>query len=211
MHSVWKGIAAASPARHRSRCSRGFVHRLLGLAGAIAWAASCENPQPPLPCGAIPQQTVFTGETTTVQACFEDPNGDALVYSVATSDPEVATATVAGSTVTIAGVAPGTALLAVTATDVGGLATEERFQVVVPNRPPAAVGVILPLELAVGDSAVMDVSPYFDDPDGEGLSYAAAVSDADVAGVAGEGSFVAVGARAKGTSTVTVTATDPGG
>ena len=32
----------------------------------------------------------------------------------------------------------------------------------------------------------MDVSAYFNDPDGEGLSYAAAVSDTDVVAVSAE-------------------------
>ena len=202
-----KGIAAGVA------CARGgplCILPVLALTLAIVWVAACENPQPPVPCGAIPQQAVFTGEATTVQACFDDPNGDALSYSVATSDPGVATATVAGRTVTIAGVAPGTAFLTVTAADGGGLTAEERVRVLVPNRPPAAVGVIPPLEMAVGDSAAMDVSGYFDDPDGEGLSYAAAVSDADVATVSAAGSVVTASGHRKGTATVTVTATDPG-
>ena len=196
--------------RPGGRRSPGF-HPALALAATAAWVAACENPQPPLSCGAIPGQAVFVGEATTVEACFDDPNGDVLVYAAATSDPGVAVVAVAGHTVTVDGVAPGTAFVTVTATDAGGLEAEESFQVVVPNRAPVAVGVIPSLELAVGDSAVVDVSGYFSDPDGEGLSYAAAFSDTVVATVSGRGGVFTVNARRKGVATVTVTATDPGG
>ena len=178
---------------------------------AAAWVVACENPQPPADCGSIPQQIVFVGESTSVKACFDDPNGDLLAYSTVTSDPEVATAVAAGNTVTVEGVAPGSASVTVTATDVGGLQAEVRFQVVVPNRDPLAVGVISSLELVVGDSAVVDVSGQFSDPDGQGLSYAATLSDTSVARVSGAGSVFTVTAWAKGMANVTVTATDPGG
>ena len=196
--------------RPDGRVSRGFLPAL-ALAVTTAGVAACENPQPPLSCGAIPGQTVFAGEATTVEACFDDPNGDVLVYAAATSDPGVAVVAVAGNTVTVEGVAPGTAFVTVAATDAGGLEAEESFQVVVPNRAPVAVGVISSLELAVGDSAVVDVSGHFTDPDGQGLSYAAASSGTGVATVSGTGGVFTVNARRKGVATVTVTATDPGG
>ena len=187
------------------------VVRVLSLAVAAAWVVACENPQPPLSCGAIPRQAVFSGETTTVEACFDDPNGDVLAYAAATSDPGVAVAGISGRTVTIDGVAPGIAFVTVTATDPGGLEAEERFPVEVPNRAPVAVGMIPSLELEVGDSAVVDVSGYFSEPDGEGLSYGAVVSNTGIATVRAKGSVLTVGASARGQSTVTVTATDPGG
>lgn len=162
-------------------------------------------------CGAIRPQTVFVGGTTRVGACFDDPNGDALVYAAATGDPGVVAATVTGDTVTVAGVAPGTAHVTVTATDPGGLRVGVRFEVVVPNRAPVPVGVIAPLELAAGDSAILDVAAHFSEPDGQGLTYAAAASDTGIATVSAAGSLVAVLAHAKGTATVTVTATDPEG
>lgn len=146
-----------------------------------------------------------------MEICFLDPNGDALVYAAVTSDPAVVATEVAGRRVALAGVAPGTAYVVVTATDPGGLQADERFQVAVPNRAPVPVGVIPPLELAVGDSATVDVSDHFSDPDGEALSYAAALSDTGVARVSAAGGGLTVGAHAKGVATVTVTATDPGG
>lgn len=187
------------------------VPGVLLLAVVGAWVVACENPQPPLSCGAIPRQAVFSGETITVEACFDDPNGEVLAYAAATSDSGVAVAGISGSTVTIDGVAPGIAFVTVTATDPGGLEADERFPVAVPNRAPEAVGVIPGLELEVGDSAVAEVSDYFSDPDGQGLSYMAAVSNTGIATVTAKGSVLTVGASAKGLATVTVTATDPGG
>ena len=87
-------------------------------------------------CGALPQVTVNAGETTTVAACFTDPNGDSLVYSAASSDSGVATASMSDTTVTVAGVAPGSASVTVTAGDPGGLEAEQSFSVTVLSYPP---------------------------------------------------------------------------
>ena len=53
---------------------------------------------------------------------FRDPDGDALTYSAASTNPEVATATVAGAALRIFGGRPGNAQIAVTAEDSHGLA-----------------------------------------------------------------------------------------
>ena len=54
----------------------------------------------------------------------------------------------------------------------------------------------------------MNVSSYFNDPDGEAVTYAAAASNPWVATVSATGSVVAVVGVLPGTATVTVTATD---
>ena len=180
------------------------------MAGALACFA-CESPEAPEACGTIPDQVVHVGETATVRACFDDPNGDRLLYSVTVSQPGVVSATAATSTLTITGRTPGNSMVSVTAIDAGGLMAEARFQVMVPNRSPAAVGTIAPLEVSAGGSVAVDVSAYFSDPDGQELSYAALSSDTSVAAVAGVGAVFTVVARAKGDATVTVTASDPGG
>lgn len=177
----------------------------------VAFAAACESPRPPLSCRGIPAQTVFTGDTAALETCFTDPNGDVLVYTAATSDLGIVVASATGTTVSVVGVSPGTAFVTVTATDPGGLQADERFQVEVPNRAPLAVGVIASLEVAVGDTARVDASDYFDDPDGQGLEYAAAASDTGVVAASVEGSVLTVDARAKGMASITLTATDPGG
>ena len=177
----------------------------------VVLVAGCENRQPPGLCGEIAAQSVAVGETATVSACFEDPNGDVLSYRVASSDPGVVAASISGTDVTVRGVAPGTGTVTITATDVTELAGHHAFRVTVPNRAPLAVGEIDSRELSVGRSAALDVAPHFNEPDGQTLTYKVSVSDTVVASASVAGSVVTIVARAKGVAPVTVTATDPGG
>lgn len=171
----------------------------------------CENPQAPMSCGPIPQQTVNTGESTTVSVCFNDANGDALRYSASSSNPSVVTAAVSGVEVTVTGVAPGSATVTVTATDPGSLQATVVMSVMVPNRAPRAVGTIEPLTVIGGETETVDVSGNFMEPDGETLSYSASSSNPDIATTSASGSAITVTAVAQGMATITVTATDPGG
>ena len=173
--------------------------------------AACENPQPPVSCGAIPQQTITVGQTGTVSACFNDPNGDLLTYSAVSSNPGVAAASAAGSAVTVTAVAPGNASVTVTAADPDGLKGQQVFQVQVPNRPPLASGTIPAQTIIVGQIATVNLSSYFTEPDGQPLAYSATAEDLEVAAPAVSGSVLTVAAVAKGATNVTVTATDPGG
>ncbi len=189
--------------RHlESVCAAMFVAVLLG---------GCENPEPPAMCGAIPEQSVVVGEATTMAVCFEDPNGDLLSYAASSSDPGIATVSILGTTVTVTGVSPGTGVVTVTATDATHLQGQVQFRVVVPNRAPVAVGEIASRELPAGESVSVDVSEYFQEPDGQVLSYAISVSDESIVGISASGSVATLGALAKGTVTGTVTASDPGG
>ena len=83
---------------------------------------------------------------------------------------------------------------------------------VVGNRAPSASGAIPAQTLAVnGVAATMDAAPYFVDPDGDTLTYAAVSSDAAVATASISGSTVMLTPVSLGTAVATVTATDPGG
>ena len=172
---------------------------------------ACESQEPPAACGPIPQVTVNAGETASVTACFNDPNGDALAYSATSSSPGVATASVSGADITVAAVAPGSATVTVIASDPGGLKAEQRFQVMVPNRAPQPRGAMPSITVPVDRAETVDASSYFSEPDGETLSYSATSSNAATATVAVAGSTVTVTALAKGTTNVVVTARDPGG
>ena len=149
----------------------------------------------------------------------ELPDGDTLSYAVpirtgTRSDAEdVATATVSGSEVTVTGVAAGTAMLTVTATDPGGLGARQSFRVTVTpaNRAPLAAVPIPDQGVVAGSQVTVDVSGAFSDPDGDTLSYAAASDAEDVATAMVLGSEVTVTGIAAGTTTITVMATDPGG
>ena len=169
----------------------------------------------PVPVGSIGALTIDVGATVTtdVASNFNDPDGDALTYSAATSDGGVATATVSGSQVATTGVAAGTATITITARDPGGLTATQTMAVTVQatNSPPTVTGTIDDQTLSVGDSVTIDVAASFSDPDGDELTFAATSSDTAVATASVSGSMVSVMAVAAGSATVTVTATDTGG
>ena len=187
-----------------------------GLTATQSTSVSVERANlAPVAVGTIPPPTVGAGETVTVTLSeyFSDPDGDELTYTASTSDPSIASLTVSDGTLTIAGVAPGTATITVQAQDPGGLFAKQSTTATVerPNRRPVPVGGIPAQTMNVGDTVTVDVSSYFRDPDGDELTYAAASSNASIANVSVSGSTVTVTGITTGTATVTVTATDPGG
>ena len=193
--------------RRRSPRTRGQV-ALVALA-MLSGLSACEAPGPPGICGALPQQTIVVGESATVTACFEDPAGNALAYKVWTSDAGVVAVAGSGATVTVTAVSPGDAVVTILA-ESNGLKAQQNMSVLVPNRPPLAIGRIDDREIAVGDSSTVDVAAFFSEPDGQGLTYSAAADSSLVSASVAE-AILTVVATAKGTATVTLTAMDPGG
>lgn len=167
----------------------------------------------PVPLGSIPALDIIEGESATVDvsAYFSDPDGEALVYSVESSAPGVAEASLSASTMTVLAVARGSAAVTVTATDPGGLTATQSVDVTVPNRAPVAVGSIPTRTLAIGDTTTVDLTPYFTDIDGDALRYSATSSDDGVASVSAAGSALTIPGTGLGTATVEVAASDPDG
>ena len=100
-----------------------------------------------------------------------------------------------------------------TASDPDGLTATQSAEVTVEaaNQAPEAVEAIAARTMTAGETATVDVSPFFSDPDGDELTYAAESSNTDAATVSISGSGLTVTAVAPGTATVTVTASDPDG
>ena len=171
--------------------------------------------RPPITVGTVPPQTVAAGEMVTVNlvSYFSDPDGDALSYDAVSSNTAVATASVSRATVNITGVSAGAVVITVTASDPAGSATQQQISVTVEraNQAPAAVGTVPARTMTAGETATVDVAPFFNDPDGDALTYVAVTSNAAVASVSVAGSTLTVVAVAEGSATVTVTARDPGG
>ena len=78
-------------------------------------------------------------------------------------------------------------------------------------REPVAVGTVPAVNLFLGDTGVVEAYGYFTDPDGDPLSYGAVSSDGGVVAASVSGDTVRLAAAGRGSATVTVTATDPGG
>ena len=169
----------------------------------------------PQPQGTIPAQSVTIGAMSTVDLSpyFTDPDGDQLTYTARSSNTAVATISVSGAVATVTGIAAGTATATVTATDPDGLTATQTvgIQVMQGNRAPQPEGTIPAQSINVGETATVNLSPYFTDADGDALTYTAQSSNTGVATVAVLGSVATVTAVAPGTSAVQVTATDPGG
>lgn len=169
----------------------------------------------PTAVGSVAAQTVTVGENVTVNVAsnFSDPDGNTLSYSAASSDDAVATASTSGSSVTINGVAAGSATVTVTASDPGGLSATQSIAVTVEaaNQAPMAVDTIPDQSLGADTETTVDVAAYFSDPDGDELTYAASSSDTTVATVSVSEATVTIMGVAPGSAVVTVTATDPGG
>ncbi|WP_420637200.1 Ig-like domain-containing protein [Candidatus Palauibacter sp.] len=165
--------------------------------------------------GAIPAQTMTAGQTATVDvsAFFSDPDGDDLAYAAESSNTDAVAVGMSGSSLTVTAVAAGTATVTVTASDPDGLTAAQSAEVTVEaaNRAPEAVGTIPAQTITAGQTATVDVSPFFGDPDGDDLAYAAESSNTDAVAVGISGSSLTVTAVAAGTATVTVTASDPDG
>ena len=80
------------------------------------------------------------------------------------------------------------------------------------NDAPVAVGVIPDQALDEGGGeATVDLTPFFEDADGDALAYSAASSDPSVAAVAVSGAVLTLAPVDYGSAVVTVTAEDEGG
>ncbi len=159
---------------------------------------------------------VEVGETNTgsLQEYFDDPDGDALVFSAVSSDTSIVKVEIQGEEGTVYGAAEGSAVIEITATDPGGLEAmgELRVSVTQTNHPPQVlVDEVDTLMLAPGDTMTVNVSDWFIDQDLDSLSYMATTSDSSVAVAHARGASVEIEAMGEGMATATVTATDPDG
>ena len=167
----------------------------------------------PLVAEPLPDGEALAGDqlVTRVSGHFTDPDGDSLTFAAASSNAGVATVTTSADEITVRAILPGVAAITVTATDPEGLSVAQDFTMTVPNRAPRLADTLPDLVIEVGGETTADLTGYFADPDGEELDFTVASSKEEVAAVGVSGVEMTVGAIAKGTTTITVMATDPGG
>ena len=80
-----------------------------------------------------------------------------------------------------------------------------------PNEAPKVITTIPDLNLTVGGtSGTINLGTYFTDPENETLTYGAGSSDTSIATVSISTNSLSITAKAAGTATITVIATDPG-
>ena len=166
----------------------------------------------------LPAQVVAVGassEPLDLAPYFDDPNGDPLTYAAASNNTSVVTAEVpvGSSRLVLSGVAAGEAVVVVTASDPYGGSVSQPVRVGT-NTGPAIVQPFPAQVVPVGGSSEpLDLTPYFHDPDGDPLTYAAASDNTSVviAEVPEGGSLLTLSGVAAGEAVVTVTASDPYG
>ncbi len=184
---------------------------------AVALRVQPQGNRAPRAVGTIGDKSVLEGneESVYASAYFSDPDGDALTYSATSSRPDSVSVGVNGDTVQFKGEAPGRSTITVTARDPGDLTATQSFlvHVTVPtNRAPLVRSAISDItDAEVGDGYHTSLSPVFTDPDGDDLTYSASNTNAAVATVRIRNDSVFVDALAAGSTTMSVTATDPGG
>lgn len=177
----------------------------------VALLAACGG-DPPKACGSIPQQTLYVRETSLLQPCFEDPEGEKLTLSAKAADEQIATVIVLGGAIRIQGIYPGNTTVTVTAEDPGGQTASIDIEVLVPNRAPVTRGRLRAIRMLVEGENKRLIDEYFSDPDGQQLTFTASSANPAVATAEIVDSIrLLVKGISEGTAVVTVTATDPGG
>ena len=105
----------------------------------------------------------------------------------------------------------GTATVTVTAQDPAGLTASQTFRVTVPNRPPVVTDTVPALELFRGDTAAIELSAHFSDPDGDTLTFGAETTDGGVVTVSISADSLTAMAMSQGMAGLIVIAQDPAG
>ena len=164
----------------------------------------------------LPPQTLLAGaagEPLDLAPYFHDPDDDPLAYAAVSDNPAAVVAEVAagGSRLALRGVAAGDAVVTVTARDPYGEHAGQTLAVTVrTNAAPEVAQPIPPQTLLAGAASdPLDLAPYFHDPDGDPLTYAALSADPEVATAAVTDRLFTLAGVAVGTVAVTVTARDP--
>ena len=190
----------------------------IGQTASDSFDITVVGPAPPEPTNSAPvlsgtldDQTVTAGEPISISIAdvFTDPDGDELTYTAESSDTDVATLDLTGEDLTISGVNAGTATVSITASD-GELSVVGEFDVIV-ETVPVAVGTIPNQTIEIGGfGETLNVGEYFADQDGDVLSYTIE-SSGNAATVALTDADVSMSPFSRGSTSVTVTASDPKG
>ena len=209
------------PPGRRGRASA-RVRLLIGVA-ALSGACGGDDavePQPepptnraPVVAVVIPDQMLIEGQmaTANIAGAFSDPDGDALTYSVTSSNPAVASLTASGTELSVTGVAAGAAAITVTATDPGGLSASQGFAVEVAAATPTQLAVSPGTATLTAVGRTVQLSAEVLDQLGRpmsGVSVGWSSGEPAVATVDANGLVTAAG---NGEATITATAGDASG
>ena len=204
-------VTIAAQGRHPTSGGQHIINSSFVV--TVLAAEGTEN-QPPTVVTNLPDRTLQAGTSVAFDVAKFFSDQDALAYTAATTAATtVLRFTLSGSTLTLLPQGAGSGTVTVTATDAGGLATSDTFDVTVTaarptNAAPIKVGTIADRRGVVGGEAqTLDVSDYFDDPT-DTLTYSATSSNTASVAVTVSGDTLTMTPGTAGASTITVTATD---
>jgi len=167
----------------------------------------------PVIISPVPDQVLnehFGTSNIDISGVFTDPDNDALILSVVSSNTSVVTAAVIGTTLRLVETGIGISTITLTASD-GSLTRSDVFTVTVNNVNDAPYVVSEITDRVYGEgfaSASLILSSNFNDPDGNVLTLTAESSNTSVVTVSVLGSVLTITEVGIGSSTITVTASD---
>ncbi len=169
----------------------------------------------PVVAAAVMDQTItrVADVALDVSGAFSDPDTDEpLTVTVTTAEATLVEAMLgADHRLTLRGLAVGETVLTLTATDMDGGHVMDEVRVTVANVAPQVANSLSPLVLEVGGAvATPTIEGLFSD-DGDPLTYTVATADAGIAAAALTGTQARVSPISRGTTSLTITATDPHG
>lgn len=169
---------------------------------------------PPKVRNPVADHTIYVGDDIEIDLAnvFTDAENDELSFSVESDDEDVATVSLDDSnTLTVNGLAAGTAHITTEATDPSGESATDTFKVTVKTAPVASQTVTqITLQLGGGGSS-LNLSESFHDADGDPLSFKITHQDNSAADVYIEREVLSMSPVERGTTVVSVVATDPNG
>ncbi len=169
----------------------------------------------PVVAAAVMDQTItrVADVALDTSGVFSDPDTDEpLTVTVTTAEAMLVEATLgADHQLTLRGLAVGETVLTLTATDMDGGHVMDEVQVTVANVAPEVANSLSPVVLEVGGAAATPTIEGLFSDDGDPLTYTVATADAGIATAALAGTQARVSPIARGSTTLTITATDPHG
>ena len=169
----------------------------------------------PVVAEAVPDQSTTRADDLSidVSGVFDDPDADndMLTITVDVMNEMYVSAMLDNDMLAISGLDVGTSAITLTATDADGGMVETMFDVTIDNVAPVVANSISPISLEVGGQAAsQSISGLFMDDD-DMLTYTVTSSNAGIASTSLTGMTAMVAPMSRGSTTITVTATDPHG
>ena len=182
-----------------------------GSSSTLSFVVTVIGNKPPVVAVTPSNQEMVRGDTHTLNlsTTFTDPDeDDTITYAATSSNADVATAIVSGSTLSVEAVGVGRATIRVTASDSEDESVSTQFSVMVDNIPPKVVGMIADQTTNRLEDVTVDISSVFADDDGDSLAYMVSVANSAVASATVSGTEIQIEPNGLGTTEITVTAMD---